>query len=62
MNDRRADETEAAVDGIRCRRHTEEEIQRSKFIRESSKGTLVKYDRPDDPAVPAEDWDVINGA
>ena len=36
------------------RRHSEEEVQRSKAIRQGLKGTILKYDRPDEPAVPTQ--------
>ncbi|HET6248056.1 MAG TPA: hypothetical protein VFE47_10195 [Tepidisphaeraceae bacterium] len=44
------------------RRHTKEELQRSKEIRELLKGSVLSDDFPFEPAVPPEDWDAISGS
>jgi len=43
-------------------RHTDEEIARSKRMREDLQGIVIRYDNPEDPACPPEDWDAISGA
>ncbi|PYV05263.1 MAG: hypothetical protein DMG10_05430 [Acidobacteria bacterium] len=40
-------------------RHTADEIDRSKQIRQGLKGTVIQYDRPDEP-VGIEDWEMLN--
>jgi len=39
-------------------RHTAEQIQQSQRIRESLRGKVIRYDRPDDP-VGLEDWEAL---
>lgn len=40
------------------RRHTAEDIRRSEETRQSLKGTVVRFDGPDEP-VGLEDWEVL---
>ncbi len=40
-------------------RHTSDEIDRSKQIRLGLRGTVIRYDRPDEP-VGIDDWEVLN--
>ena len=41
------------------RRHTAEEIERSRNLRRGLRGSVTAYDDPFSPAVPIEDWDVL---
>jgi hypothetical protein len=41
------------------RRHTAEEIEQSRAIRRSLRGSVLRYDDPFSPAVPIEDWEVL---
>ena len=48
---------EATSGGVR--RHTDEEVQRSRLIRRGLRGTVIRYDQPDEP-VGVEDWDALD--
>lgn len=41
------------------RRHTAEELERSRQIRNELKGSVTRYDDPFGPAVPDSDWDAL---
>jgi hypothetical protein len=45
--------------GSDSRRHTAEEIEQSRAIRHSLRGSVLRYDDPFSPAVPVEDWEVL---
>jgi hypothetical protein len=44
-----------------ARRHTDDEIERSRILREEMRGSVLSDDRPFDPAAPIEDWDAEDG-
>jgi hypothetical protein len=38
-----------------------DELRRSEEIRRALKGSILRYDRPTDPACDADEWDVLGG-
>jgi hypothetical protein len=41
------------------RRHSPEEVEGSRLVREGLKGSVLRYDDPFEPAVPPEEWDAL---
>ena len=40
-------------------RHTDEEVRRSRLIRGGLRGTIIRYENPDEP-VGVEDWEALD--
>ena len=41
------------------RRHSAADVERSREVRRSLRGTVRRYDDPFEPAVPPSDWDAL---